>query len=715
MGVQNGAHEAEAFDILIIGAGISGINTAYRLQTQLPGATFAILEGRGDVGGTWDLFRYPGIRSDSDLFTFGFQWEPWPYETPIARGPLIRDYMKKCVAKYNLDRYIRFHHKVLSADWSKATEQWKIVAEHDGRTKEFKAPWVIFGTGYYDYENPAKTTIPGLDKFKGKIIHPQHWPEDYDHSGKKMIIIGSGATAVTLFPALSETAEAVTLVQRSPSFIVSARNGSPVGSWLMKILPAYYAGTWLRIALRDKPNSNILTGTIDTVTENGLRMKDGTFVEADAIVTATGLYMRMGGNIAITVNGQKMEWANRLVWNGSMLQDVPNLMFMIGYTNASWTLGADDTAHVLTRLLKYMDSRGMTTAVPRVPAHGTNGYQRFWQLTSTYSNEAEKRLPKYGNSGPSYHFCRFAASVVGLLAAGGKVTSLLFTVITKWRDSPALARSILFEVADISAALGQLQEYLSNRLQASAERGGLIMWMRQEDQLNTLVQRLQSHKSSLTLMLTIIQCHTMQEAQSSTQRLCILVEQVLASNQDLSERLRGLEREGSIINRAQSNIMPADDASTMRQSGIERQSIAEIRNTLVTRFAFDDDLKASRPYKKAVYRYSQASITSTALHTTALSVFSKLSLSQVSSISLYALPIWASDIHNSDVYVFGEAGAAFPHRRSAAVAQDCIYQATYNLDKTFLDPRSPPPTPLTAETREVVSRDMQSENSDKSL
>ncbi|KAI1366498.1 hypothetical protein F5Y08DRAFT_133729 [Xylaria arbuscula] len=329
-----------------------------------------------------------------------------------------------------------------------------------------------------------------------------------------------------------------------------------------------------------------------------------------------------------------------------------------------------------------------------------------------------------------------AASVVGLLAAGGKMTSLLFTVITKWRDSPALARSILFEVADISAALGQLQEYLSNRLQASAERGSLIMfdqllttltgcvttysdiqfiltalnisedmtsfdrirWMRQEDQLNTLVQRLQSHKSSLTLMLTIIQCHTMQEAQSSTQRLCILVEQVLASNQDLSERLRGLEREGSIINRAQSNILPADDASTMQQSGIERQSIAEIRNTLVTRFAFDDDLKASRPYKKAVYRYSQASITSTALHTAALSVFSKLSLSQVSSISLYALPIWASDIHNSDVYVFGEAGAAFPHRRSAAVAQDCIYQATYNLDKTFLDPRSPPPTPLTTET-----------------
>ncbi|KAI0505201.1 putative flavin-binding monooxygenase [Xylaria bambusicola] len=462
-GLLNGTRGAEVFDVLIIGAGIGGINTAYRLQTQVPGTTFTILEGRGDIGGTWDLFRYPGIRSDSDLFTFGFQWEPWPYETPIAKGPLIRDYMKNTVAKYGLDHHIRFHHKVLSADWSKRTEQWKITAEHDGQTKEFRARWVIFGTGYYDYENTFKTTIPGLENFKGKVLHPQHWPEDYDHSGKKMVVIGSGATAVTLFPALSETAEAVTLVQRSPTYIVSALNGSPVRSFLMKLLPAYYAGTLLRIlylykihivvlfchyfpqlartaminrmsrqlpnrvprsphfeptyipwtqrlclspngdffqTLRENPNSHIVTGRIDTVTENGLRMKDGTTVEADAIVTATGLHMRMGGNIAITVNGAKVDWAGRLVWNGSMLQDVPNMMFIVGYTNASWTLGADDTAHILTRLLKYMNSKYIMTAVPRVPPSGTNGYQRFWQLTSSYSNEAEKRLPKYGNSGP---------------------------------------------------------------------------------------------------------------------------------------------------------------------------------------------------------------------------------------------------------------------------------------------------------------------------
>ncbi|KAI1155578.1 putative flavin-binding monooxygenase [Nemania diffusa] len=463
MGLQNGAHDAGTFDILIVGAGISGINAAYRLQAELPGATFTILEGRADIGGTWDFFRYPGIRSDSDLFTFGFQWEPWPYKTPIAKGPLIKEYMDNCVTKYKLDQYIRFHHKVLAADWSVKTNQWKITAEHDGETKEFRANWVVLGTGYYDYENPLKTVIPGLENFKGKVIHPQHWPEDYDHSGKKMVIIGSGATAVTLLPTLAETAAAVTMVQRTPTYIISMMNGSPATSWLMKLLPNKFAGTWLRIqylmtgylavlfaqffpnaarnivikraipqlpdriphsphfeppytpwqqrlclspdgdfyqALRDNPNNQIVTGHIDTVTETGLRMKDGTTLEADAIVTATGIQMRLGGNVAVTVDGEKVDWAGRILWHGSMIQDVPNMMFVVGYTNASWTLGADATAHILVRLWKHMKSKGITAATPRVPQQGTKGYRRFWPLTSTYSEHAEKILPKYGNTGP---------------------------------------------------------------------------------------------------------------------------------------------------------------------------------------------------------------------------------------------------------------------------------------------------------------------------
>ncbi|KAI0483750.1 putative flavin-binding monooxygenase [Xylaria cf. heliscus] len=462
-GLQNGAREPETFDVVIIGAGISGINTAYRLQSQLPDTTFTILEARGTIGGTWDLFRYPGIRSDSDLFTFGFQWEPWPYDSPIAEGPLIREYMKNCVTKHKLDRYMRFHHKILAADWSSEADQWKITAEHDGKRKEFRAKWVVLGTGYYDHGKPLQTVIPGLEQFKGKIIHPQYWPEDYDHSGKKIAIIGSGATAITLLPALSGTAGAVTMVQRSPSYIVSLNNGSPARAWLMRWMPKYVAGTWLRIvyiwrsyyavllsryfpqraknlfikllipqlpdrishsphfepsytpwqqrlclspdgdffqALRDHPTTNIVTGHIDTVTETGIRMKDGTTIEADVIVTATGLQMRIGGGIAVSVNEEKVNWSGRVLWHGTMIQDVPNMMLVVGYVDAAWTLGADATAHILVRLLKYMKSKNITTAVPRLPPGGAGGYRRFWQLTSTYSEAATSILPRYGDVGP---------------------------------------------------------------------------------------------------------------------------------------------------------------------------------------------------------------------------------------------------------------------------------------------------------------------------
>ncbi|KAI1108996.1 hypothetical protein F5Y14DRAFT_54881 [Nemania sp. NC0429] len=320
-----------------------------------------------------------------------------------------------------------------------------------------------------------------------------------------------------------------------------------------------------------------------------------------------------------------------------------------------------------------------------------------------------------------------AASVVGLLAAGGKVTSLLFTVVGRCKDAPTLARSILFEVADISAALGHLQNYIIDRTNVTSERGSLIMldqlltiltgcvttysdiqfilmglninedmgtfdrikWMRQEDGLNTLVKRLQSHKSSLTLILTIIQCKSMEEAQSSTQKLCALVEQMLESNRDLAERIRGLEREGSIISKARYSIVPADDTSTirLRQAIPARQDMLEPGDALVRRFAFEDELDSSRVYNKAIYRYSQLSLTSTALHTTALSVFSRLSLSQVSSISFYALPVCAVDLHNSELYVFGEEGAALldlqgsPVPANLSPSPDCQVSGTRATDE----------------------------------
>ncbi|KAI0163932.1 putative flavin-binding monooxygenase [Xylariaceae sp. FL1272] len=462
MAITNSAPEAKTFDIVIIGAGISGINCSYRLQEQLPDKTFTVLEARDDFGGTWDLFKYPGIRSDSDLYTFGFAWEPWPYETPIAEGPLIKEYMRDCIKKYNLGQYFRYKHQVRNASWDRQTEQWTVQVEHDGQTKYFKGHWLIMGTGYYDYHEPFQTEIPGIANFKGKTIHPQYWPPDYDYSGKKMAVIGSGATAVSLIPVLAKTALMVTMIQRSPTWIVNAVNGSPRTDWLIRTLPGKWPGllkhfTYMlsgylmtvfckyfplqarglllketkkqlpkrlpvsphfvpsynpweqRLCLcpdgdfyksLHQPNTNVVTGKIDTVTEDGVQMQDGTKIEADVIVTATGLKMQLGGHVDLFVNGEKTEFKDRLLWNGAMVEDVPNMMYMIGYTNHSWTLGSDDTANVLIRLIKYMKTKDATTAVPRAPAEGVNGYQKMWQLSSTYSRESESVLPRYGNVGP---------------------------------------------------------------------------------------------------------------------------------------------------------------------------------------------------------------------------------------------------------------------------------------------------------------------------
>ncbi|OTA86580.1 hypothetical protein M434DRAFT_24168 [Hypoxylon sp. CO27-5] len=444
---------AETLDLIIVGAGVSGINCAYRLQTEFPHAKFTIFENREDIGGTWDLFKYPGIRSDSDLHTYAFTWNPWPHSNPIVEGPLIVQYLKKCVSQYGIDRYIRFGHKVLSMNWSSKEQQWTTLVSHDGLVKEFKSRFVVLGTGYYDYETPRQTTIPGIENFKGKVIHPQFWPEEFDYTDQKMVIIGSGATAITLLPNLAKKAGRVTMVQRSPSYILSVKNRDPGPPWMNKYLrvcyafffymtavfcyyfPNYSRNALLKFASRQLPKSvsvdphfsprynpwdqrlcfapdgdfyqafhdprtTVVTGRIKQVTENAVEMEDGQVIDADVIVTATGLKMQLGGKIDISVDGGKMEWKDKIVWNGSMIQDVPNLFFVMGYTNIAWTLGADATMFILVRLLKYMGSRGATTATPRVPKDANLNLQKFWQLNSTYSLEAESQLPKYGDIGP---------------------------------------------------------------------------------------------------------------------------------------------------------------------------------------------------------------------------------------------------------------------------------------------------------------------------
>ncbi|KAH8652290.1 hypothetical protein BX600DRAFT_386917 [Xylariales sp. PMI_506] len=450
-------------DLILIGAGISGINCSYRLQTKLPKAKFAVFEARKDVGGTWDLFKYPGIRSDSDLHTFGFAWHPWPHATPIAEGPLIIEYMKQCVSIYGLNKYLNFEHKVLSAEWSSKTNSWTVLVDNNGQLKRYKSKFVILGAGYYDYHMPLKTEIPGISNFKGKVIHPQFWPQDYDHSDKKIVVIGSGATAITLVPNLSKTAKHVTMLQRSPSYVVASRQEWPIPAiiprrfWPRRLL-AFLERTWFiiiphifnimcrnfpkmmramiksdtikllparipwdphfsprynpwdqRLCLAPDgdffeclhtPRADVVTSTIKTVTEDGIELTTGGRLEADLIVTATGLRMQFGGGIPLTVDGELVDTSKRILWNGAMVQDVPNLFYMIGYTNASWTLGADDTAFIVCRLLSYMQRNRIQVAVPRMSRDTKIKPHSTWDLTSTYVKAAEKRLPKYGSSGP---------------------------------------------------------------------------------------------------------------------------------------------------------------------------------------------------------------------------------------------------------------------------------------------------------------------------
>jgi cation diffusion facilitator CzcD-associated flavoprotein CzcO len=450
------------YDIIIVGAGISGINAAYRIQSQLPNHRYAILEARNAIGGTWDLFRYPGIRSDSDLFTFGFSWNPWNQDNPIAEGASISKYMRDTAAQYGIDKHIHFQHRLLAADWSSADNVWKLAVEHEGEPKTYTARFVIFGTGYYNYHEPLAADVPGLSQFQGQVIHPQFWPEDLDYTDKKVVIIGSGATAITLLPKMAEKAAKVTMLQRSPTYILSLPNRqSSLLSWILpntvnrKLQRLRWIFTsrlfflfcqtfpWMaRLLLKlsvvrqlpknmrydphFKPRYNpwdqrlcicpdgdffkslhtghadVKTDTIRQVTANGIELNSGDFLDADIIVTATGLKLQIAGGTSITVDGEKQRVSDKYLWNGVMLQDLPNASFVIGYTNASWTLGADATALFVCRLLKWMERHHKLAATPRLNPVLARQMQprRLLNLNSTYVTAAEKDLPKAADRGP---------------------------------------------------------------------------------------------------------------------------------------------------------------------------------------------------------------------------------------------------------------------------------------------------------------------------
>jgi monooxygenase len=450
------------FDVLIVGAGISGIGAAHYLRTRLPGKTFAIIEGRDAIGGTWDLFRFPGIRSDSDLFTFGFAFKPWTSNRSIAAADLILDYLHETVAENDLERHMRFGHHVTAASWSSDTARWTVMTRRkDGGTVEWTCRFLFTGTGYFDYERGFTPQFEGIDEFAGTVVHPQFWPQDLDYAGKRVVIIGSGATAVTILPAMVGTAAHVTMLQRSPSYMLALPAEDPIHNGLKRTLGMHRAyrvtrrkNIWIQRAIykasqrwpqaarralmadarRRLPegfdvdthfnppydpwdqrmcivpdgdlfeaiaggSASVATGHIDRFVPEGIRLASGELIEADVVVTATGLNLKAMGGIAFSVDGAPVDLPEATVYKSMMLSDVPNYAFAVGYTNASWTLKVDLVCEHMCRLLAYMDERDADMVVP---VRGGPEMERrpVFNLSSGYVQRGSHLFPHAGTSGP---------------------------------------------------------------------------------------------------------------------------------------------------------------------------------------------------------------------------------------------------------------------------------------------------------------------------
>jgi monooxygenase len=416
----------EHVNVLIIGAGLSGIGAAHHLQAAFPDRTYTILEARAAIGGTWDLFRYPGVRSDSDMHTLGYRFRPWTQAKAIADGPSILRYVRETATDAGIDRHIRFGHRVVRAEWSSEDARWTVEAVHDGRPVLLTADFLYACSGYYRYDVGHTPHFPGVERFRGTVVHPQHWPEDLDYGGRKVVVVGSGATAVTLVPAMAEKAAHVTMLQRSPTYILSLPTEDPIAGVLRRLLGArraYPITRWKNVVLttliyqlsRRRPHLvksmirkaairqlppgyevdthfkpryqpwdqrlclvpdgdlftairrgrvSVVTDRIEEFTETGLRLESGAELEADIVVTATGLRLLALGGIRLAVDGRDVKLPETMAYKGMMLSGVPNFAFTIGYTNASWTLKADLVSEYVVRLLRYLDTHGYDQCVP---------------------------------------------------------------------------------------------------------------------------------------------------------------------------------------------------------------------------------------------------------------------------------------------------------------------------------------------------------------
>ena len=449
----------EHVDVLIVGAGLSGIGAAWRLQEQHPGRTYAILEARDAIGGTWDLFRYPGIRSDSDMYTLSFPFRPWKHRKAIADGSDIRQYIRDTASEAGIEKNIRFGHRVRSAAWSSEDARWTVTSEVDGAEVTQTASFLYMCSGYYSYDGGFQPDFPGIKDFAGQVIHPQFWPEDLDYTGKKVVVIGSGATAVTLVPSMAGTAGHVTMLQRSPTYITSLPGEDKLAQATLKALPNGVAHTVNRARMAAtaitffqfcrkfpkaaraillkrvksslpegydmkhftpsynpwderlcivpngdlfrsirKGQASVVTDTIETFDKTGIKLTSGEHLDADIIVTATGLNVVTFGTVALSVDGKDIDTSDLYAYRGVMFSGLPNLAWCVGYVNASWSLRADLSHNYVMKFLKHLDDQGYSFGMP--DPSGASGERPLLDLTSGYVQRVLDVLPKQGDDEP---------------------------------------------------------------------------------------------------------------------------------------------------------------------------------------------------------------------------------------------------------------------------------------------------------------------------
>jgi cation diffusion facilitator CzcD-associated flavoprotein CzcO len=469
-------NQIESIDVLIIGAGLSGIGGACHLRRNSPDRSFMILESREASGGTWDLFRYPGIRSDSDMYTFGYGFKPWSDKSSIADGHKILSYIREAAAEYDVEQHIRYQHKVVSASWSSTQSRWLVTAERGdtGEQVTISCQFIFSCSGYYDYDQGYTPEFAGIDNFKGQVIHAQHWPEQLDYQGKRVVVIGSGATAVTVVPAMSQDTASLVMLQRTPTYIASVPKEQPLAETLRKWLPASWVFRLIRwkqvlfqiylyqlsrrnpqrlrkyllglvrkelgpdydVDIHFTPDYNpwdqrlcgvpdgdlftairenraeVVTDHIDQFNKEGIHLKSGKQLDADIVVLATGLNLKFAGGVEYSVDGKVLDFAEHFIFRGMMFSGLPNMAFTVGYTNSSWTLKADLTGQYVSRLLNKMARHGYTTVTPRLT--GEVEEMPLLDFDAGYVLRSRESFPKQGNRLPWKNYQNYIRDFIGL-------------------------------------------------------------------------------------------------------------------------------------------------------------------------------------------------------------------------------------------------------------------------------------------------------------